>query len=85
MGDPDPHADPSHARIAAILRDAVALPDDAALDDETRRIMLHLSVEPVAPVARRSGEVQAEVSHATIAQRASGLRRWMKRRRANKA
>ena len=52
MSEPGPDADPAHERLAAILRKAMPLPDETALEDETRRIMLHLSVEPVPPLPR---------------------------------
>jgi hypothetical protein len=85
---PDPHADPAHERLTAILREAMPLPDEAALEDETRRIMLHLSVEPTplvvratAPAPVRGVPVEAEPP----APRRSRLKRWIAANRATKA
>jgi hypothetical protein len=48
--------DAGHARerIAEILRSTLGTPEEDGLEDETRRLMLHLSIEPpvnAAPVA----------------------------------
>ena len=40
-------AGPASERIGEILRSALGAPDDAALEDETRRLMLRLSLEPL--------------------------------------
>jgi hypothetical protein len=40
-------AEPARERIAEILRSAMGAPEDEALEDETRRLMLHLSIEPL--------------------------------------
>lgn len=41
----------ARARIATILQRALPLRDDAPLEDETQRLMLHLSIEPLTPPA----------------------------------
>jgi hypothetical protein len=82
----DPHADPAHERLTAILREAMPLPDEAALEDETRRIMLHLSVEPTPPVTRAAAPVRGGPSEAEpLAPRRSRLKRWIAANRATKA
>lgn len=43
-----PEAEPAHERIAEILRLALGAPEEEALEDETRRLMLQLSIEPLA-------------------------------------
>lgn len=40
-------AGPARERIGEILRTALGPPDEAALEDETRRLMLRLSLEPL--------------------------------------
>ncbi|NIJ20382.1 hypothetical protein FHS95_002074 [Sphingomonas naasensis] len=40
-------AGPARERIGEILRSALGAPDEAALEDETRRLMLRLSLEPL--------------------------------------
>lgn len=40
-------AGPAGERIGEILRAALGAPDEAALEDETRRLMLRLSLEPL--------------------------------------
>jgi hypothetical protein len=62
----------------------MALPDESALDDETRRIMLHLSVEPVATTRTASKAIAPEKS-LDLKVQPSRFRRWVKSRRATKA
>lgn len=40
-------AEPARKRIAEILRQAMGAPEEEALEDETRRLMLQLSIEPL--------------------------------------
>jgi hypothetical protein len=40
-------ADQVRERIGEILKSALAPAEDAPLEDETRRLMLHLSCEPI--------------------------------------
>lgn len=40
-------AEPARERIAEILRLAMGAPEEEALEDETRRLMLQLSIEPL--------------------------------------
>ena len=40
-------AGPAGERIGEILRTALGAPEEALLEDETRRLMLRLSLEPV--------------------------------------
>lgn len=40
-------AGPAGERIGEILRSAMGAPEEAALEDETRRLMLRLSLEPL--------------------------------------
>lgn len=40
-------AGPARERIGEILRTALGPPDEAALEDETRRLMLRLSLDPL--------------------------------------
>lgn len=47
-GEAHPEAGPAHERIAEILRQAMGAPEEEALEDETRRLMLQLSIEPLA-------------------------------------
>jgi hypothetical protein len=47
-------AEPARERIAEILRTAMGAPEEEALEDETRRLMLQLSIEPPDAVARVS-------------------------------
>lgn len=42
-----PDAGPAHERISEILRSALGAPKEEALEDETRRLMLRLSIEPL--------------------------------------
>lgn len=53
MKNSEANPDAGHARdrIAEILRTALGPPDEDALEDETRRLMLHLSIEPLANAA----------------------------------
>jgi hypothetical protein len=44
-------AGPARERITEILRSALGTPEEEALEDETRRLMLHLSIEPLANAA----------------------------------
>lgn len=44
----NPDAGLARERIAEILRAALGPPEEEALEDETRRLMLHLSIEPLA-------------------------------------
>ena len=49
MKDSEAHLDagPARERIAEILRQAMGAPEEEALEDETRRLMLQLSIEPL--------------------------------------
>lgn len=49
MRDSEAHldAEPARERIAEILRLAMGAPEEEALEDETRRLMLQLSIEPL--------------------------------------
>ena len=49
MRDSETHldAEPARERIAEILRQAMGAPEEEALEDETRRLMLQLSIEPL--------------------------------------
>lgn len=40
-------AEPARERISEILRLAIGAPEDEALEDEIRRLMLQLSIEPL--------------------------------------
>ncbi|AQR72619.1 hypothetical protein BXU08_02110 [Sphingomonas sp. LM7] len=53
MRNSEANHDAGHARerIAEILRGALGTPEEDALEDETRRLMLHLSIEPLANAA----------------------------------
>ncbi|UZK67153.1 hypothetical protein [Sphingomonas sp. M1-B02] len=57
MSDEPPEVDPARARIGEILRGAIEPPDDEVLEDETRRLMLHLSLEPVARAEPARSEI----------------------------
>ena len=48
MKNSEANHDAGHARerIAEILRSAMGAPEEDGLEDETRRLMLHLSIEP---------------------------------------
>jgi len=46
-----PDAGLARERIAEILRSTLGTPEEEALEDETRRLMLHLSIEPLANAA----------------------------------
>ena len=48
MRNSEANHDAGHARerIAEILRSAMGAPEEDGLEDETRRLMLHLSIEP---------------------------------------
>jgi hypothetical protein len=48
--DATPDPDLARERITEILRTAMGAPKEEALEDETRRLMLQLSIEPLAPV-----------------------------------
>lgn len=56
----DHDAGPGRERITEILRSALGAPDEEALEDETRRLMLHLSIEPL-PNATLDDQPAAEV------------------------
>jgi hypothetical protein len=47
----NPDAGHARDRIAEVLRTALGPPEEDALEDETRRLMLHLSIEPLANAA----------------------------------
>ena len=49
MRDSEAHldAEPARERIAEILRLAMGAPEEEALEDEIRRLMLQLSIEPL--------------------------------------
>jgi hypothetical protein len=68
--------DAGHARerIAEILRTAMGTPEEDGLEDETWRLMLHLSIEPPENAARA-----AESAAATVAPRQPLLRRLWRR------
>lgn len=70
--EPPKKLDPAQARIAAILNDAIP-PVDTPLEDEIRRLMLHLSREPM-------DEQPALRVVATVHPRTSFLRRLFGRR-----
>jgi hypothetical protein len=42
----NPDAGHARERISEILRSAMGAPEEDGLEDETRRLMLHLSIEP---------------------------------------
>lgn len=44
--DRGPFADSAHDRMAEVLKAALESPEEAPIDDATRRLMLHLSIEP---------------------------------------
>ena len=43
----NPEAGAARERIGEILRSALGAPEEEALEDETRRLMLQLSIEPL--------------------------------------
>ena len=43
----NPEAGAARERIGEILRSALGTPEEEALEDETRRLMLQLSIEPL--------------------------------------
>jgi len=48
----NPDAGHARERIAEILRTTLGTPEEDGLEDETRRLMLHLSIEPPANAAQ---------------------------------
>ena len=58
----NPNAGPAHERIAEILRSTLGTPEEEGLEDETRRLMLHLSIEPTVNAAPALEPAAREVS-----------------------
>jgi hypothetical protein len=81
--EPLPDFDPSGAceRIGAALRQAWDGVENAPLEDETRRLMLHLSIEPLEPqTSARRAEPHAQPRRRSLVRRL--LRRTARRARA---
>ncbi len=64
MRNSEANHDAGHAqeRIAEILRTAIGTPEEDGLEDETRRLMLHLSIEPLENAAPASERAEPSVS-----------------------
>jgi hypothetical protein len=68
--------DAGHARerIAEILRVALGTPEEDGLEDEMRRLMLHLSIEPSDTAAPA-----AEPAALPVSERLPLLQRWLRK------
>ncbi|MDT8758316.1 hypothetical protein MZO42_06380 [Sphingomonas psychrotolerans] len=64
MRNSEANPDAGHARerIAEILRSAMGTPEEDGLEDETRRLMLHLSIEPPTNAVPAQTRAAAQVS-----------------------
>jgi hypothetical protein len=76
--------DAGHARerIAEILRSTLGTPEEDGLEDETRRLMLHLSIEPpvnAAPVAEGAALPVSGVVSGPVSGRRPLLRRLLRK------
>ncbi|MCX8476682.1 MAG: hypothetical protein MT490_12860 [Sphingomonas sp.] len=61
----NPEAGAARERIGEILRSALGAPEEEALEDETRRLMLQLSIEPLdnAGVDFRAATTVSQARH----------------------
>ncbi|WP_206366550.1 hypothetical protein [Sphingomonas gei] len=64
----------AHERIAEILRSAMGDPEEEGLEDETRRLMLHLSIDSPDKV-----DASAAVPAPAVPVRKSWLQRVLRR------
>ncbi|UYY58775.1 hypothetical protein [Sphingomonas sp. S2-65] len=66
-------------RMADVLKAALEPVEDAPIDDATRRLMLHLSIEPLGGVSAGPAkhlEPEDGATSASLLRRIFGYRRW---------
>jgi hypothetical protein len=59
-GSADERPELARERVAEVLRSAWPATEEAALEDETRRLMLHLAIQPYEEVPRPAERTPAE-------------------------